>query len=43
MLATTELLECLGHTQVMAPKVMTGELAADNEAQQTCGQTANNL
>ena len=35
MLATAALLKCLGHTQVMASKFMTGVFAADNEAQQT--------
>ena len=43
MLATAALLKYLGHTQVTAPKVMSGVLAADNEAQQTCGQATNSL
>jgi len=37
MLTIAALLKCLGHTQVMAPEVMTWVLAADNESQQTCG------
>jgi hypothetical protein len=43
MLAMAALIKCLRHTQVMAPKLMTGVLAADNEAQQTCGQTTDSL
>jgi hypothetical protein len=43
MLAKAAILKCLERTQVMAPKVMTGVFEVDNEAQQTCGETTNNL